>query len=394
MTAGILVVVVAAIVFIVVLISVRSRRQSAASVARQLASAPNADSAAMKLAADAVALLTADGLVAGRLGRFARATLAPPEWERAQSGLEQELRSVESGMAELERRSSTFSALGSCLAAFAAPRGGSQGATAASALPGTLAELAGLPGTDISPDSLAGVVARLRTAHPPLTQTSVINDPQTSRQATIAKRLSAAIRPADPHAEAKAALLADMTRLGLDMEWPGLPGWPDYARLVSGYDATLAGNARDFAEKVRAAREREAAALEAAIMPGLLGQSRPGELERLAGELRAAAENYASQVRAVLATAAEEATRQNISPVDNAALALRLDALPALFSRCETQLGHGEFAAVVTTLGAAGLPAAPSWQPSRQYQATWHRIAGQLRDLADQQPSKTARAIG
>ena len=185
-----------------------------------------------------------------------------------------------------------------------------------------------------------------------------------------------------------------MARLGLDTEWPGLPGWPDYARLVSGYDATLAGNARDFAEKVRAAREREAAALEAAIRPSLLSQSRPGELERLARELRAAAEKYASQVRAVLATAAEEAARQNISPVDNAALARRLDALPALFSRCDTQLGHGEFAAVVTTLGAAGLPVAPSWQPSRQYQATWDRIACQLRDLADQQPSKTARAIG
>ena len=185
-----------------------------------------------------------------------------------------------------------------------------------------------------------------------------------------------------------------MARLGLDTEWSGLPGWPDYDQLVTGYDATLANNARDFAQKVRAAREREAAALEAAIRPTLLSQSRLGELDRLARELRAATEEYSSQLRAVLASAAEEAARQNISPVENAAFAQHLDALPALFGRCDEQLGHNEFAAAVTTLGAAELPAAPSWQPSREYQATWDRIADQLRDLADQQPSRTARAVG
>ena len=141
---------------------------------------------------------------------------------------------------------------------------------AASALQAGFAELAGLPGADIDPESLAGVVARLRTAYPPLAQTLSITDTQTPGKARIAKRLSAAIRPADPHAVAKAALLADMARLGLDTEWSGLPGWPDYAQLITGYDATLAGNARDFAQKVRAARKREAAALEAAIRPTLL----------------------------------------------------------------------------------------------------------------------------
>ncbi len=250
------VVVVAAIVFIGVLVDVRRRRQSAIEVARQLASAPNAEFATMKRAADAVALLTADRLAAGRLGCFARATLAPPESDRVQSGLEQLLRAVESGMAELERRADTFSAAGSCLAAFAATRGESQGATAALALPAALAELAGLPGADIDPDSLAGVVARLRAAHPPLTHTPSISNTPTPGKATIATRLSPAMRPADPHAEAKAALLADMARLRLDTEWPGLPGWPYYARLASGYDVTLTRNMRDFAEKVRAARER------------------------------------------------------------------------------------------------------------------------------------------
>ena len=48
------VVVVAAIVFIGVLVDVRRRRQSAIEVARQLASAPNAEFATMKRAADAV----------------------------------------------------------------------------------------------------------------------------------------------------------------------------------------------------------------------------------------------------------------------------------------------------------------------------------------------------
>ena len=71
------VVVVAAIFFIVVLVNARRPRQSAISVARRLASAPT-DFAALKRAADAVALLTADRLAAGRLGRFARATLAQP----------------------------------------------------------------------------------------------------------------------------------------------------------------------------------------------------------------------------------------------------------------------------------------------------------------------------
>jgi hypothetical protein len=387
------VVVVAAIFFIVVLVNARRPRQSAISVARRLASAPT-DFAALKRAADAVALLTADRLAAGRLGRFARATLAQPGSPGVRSGLEQQLRSVESGMAELERRADAFSEVGSCLAALAGSGSGSQEVAAASALQAGFAELAGLPGADIAPESLAGVVARLRTAYPPLTQMLSITNTQTPGKARIAKRLSAAIRPADPHAEAKAALLADMARLGLDTEWSGLPGWPDYDQLVTGYDATLANNARDFAQKVRAAREREAAALEAAIRPTLLSQSRLGKLDRLARELRAATEEYSSQLRAVLASAAEEAARQNVSPVENAALAQHLDALPALFGRCDEQLGHSEFAAAVTTLGAAELPAAPSWQPSREYQATWDRIADQLRDLADQQPSRTARAVG
>jgi hypothetical protein len=39
---------------------------------------PTADFAALERAADAVALLTADRLAAGKLGRFARAVLAPP----------------------------------------------------------------------------------------------------------------------------------------------------------------------------------------------------------------------------------------------------------------------------------------------------------------------------
>ena len=95
--AVLFVVVVAAIVIIGVLVNVRRRRQSAIAVAQQLASAPNAEFATMKRAADAVALLTADRLAAGRLGCFARATLAPPESDRVQSGLEQLLRAVESG---------------------------------------------------------------------------------------------------------------------------------------------------------------------------------------------------------------------------------------------------------------------------------------------------------
>jgi len=387
------VVVVAAIFFIVVLVNARRPRQSAISVARRLASAPT-DFAALKRAADAVALLTADRLAAGRLGRFAWATLTQPGSPGVRPGLEQQLRSVESGMAELERRADTFSEAGSCLAALAASGSGSQEVAAASALHAGFAELAGLPEADIDPESLAGVVARLRTAYPPLAQTLSITNTQTLGKARIAKRLSAAIRPADPHAEAKAALLADMARLGLDTEWSGLPDWPDYAQLVTGYDATLASNARDFAQKVRAARKREAAALEAAIRPTLLSQSRLSELDRLARELRAATEEYSSQLRAVLATAAEEAARQNVSPVENAALAQHLDALPALFGRCDEQLGHSEFAAAVTTLGAVELPVAPSWPPSREYQATWDGIADQLRDLADQQPSRTARAVG
>jgi hypothetical protein len=185
-----------------------------------------------------------------------------------------------------------------------------------------------------------------------------------------------------------------MARLRLDTEWPGLPGWPDYARLTSDYDTALAGNTRDFAERIRAAQEREAAVLETVIRPTLLGQSRPDKAERLTRELRVAAEKYAGQVRAVRATAAEEATGRNTSPADDAALGRRLDALPALFSRCDEQLDGGEFAAALTTLSAAELPAAPSWEPSRQYQAMWDRVADQLGDLADQQPWSTARAIG
>lgn len=135
------VVVVPAIFFIVVLVNARRPRQSAISVARRLASAPT-DFAALKRAADAVALLTADGLAAGRLGRFAWATLAQPGSPGVRSGLEQQLRSVESGTAELERRADTFCEAGSCLAALAASGSGSQEVAAASALQAGFAETA------------------------------------------------------------------------------------------------------------------------------------------------------------------------------------------------------------------------------------------------------------
>src|SRR5690349_1393355 len=201
---AIAIVVVAAIVFVVVLVKARRPRQSAIAVARQLASAPKADFAAPDRVADAVALLTADRLAAGRLGRFARATLGPPRSDGARSGLEQQLRSVEGGMAELERRADSFSEAGSCLAGLAASGSGSQGAAAASALHAAFTELAGLPGAEIDPESLAGVVTRLRAAYPPPAQTPPIANTRAPGKAGITKRLSSAIRPADPHAEAKA----------------------------------------------------------------------------------------------------------------------------------------------------------------------------------------------
>ena len=90
----------------------------------------------------------------------------------------------------------------------------------------------------------------------------------------VAARLAAAISPADPHAAARTDLLAEMTRLGLDAEWPGLPGWRRYAGLVGGYDKTLASAARDFAGAVNRARERAASGLQAALRQAVGAQRR------------------------------------------------------------------------------------------------------------------------
>lgn len=393
-TAIIAVVFIAATASILVLVHARRRPKSAIAVAQELVSAPKADFAAMKHAAESAVLLATSRLAVERLARAAWAALAPVEADRLKAGLEQQLRSVQEGLAELERRVGTYSAAGSCLAAVAAPPDGSRAVPSASALGPTFAELASLPEADIDPDSLAHAVASLQAANPSLAGTPSITYQAAPENPGIAKRLSAALRPADPHAEAKAALLADMTRLGLDTEWRDLPGWPAYAQLTSGYDASLAETARDLAEKISAAREREARDLETAIRSALPGQSRPDEVERLTRELRVAAEKYASQVQAVLKSAAEEFAGHHTGPVDDAALARRLDALPALFGRCDEHLGRGETAEALNALAAAGLPAVPSWEPCRQYQATWERIAGQLHDLADQWSWNMARCAG
>jgi hypothetical protein len=393
-TAIIAVLFIAATAAILVLVHARRRPKSAMAVAQELASAPKADFPAMKRAAESAVLLATSTLAGERLARAAWAALAPVEGDRLKAGLEQQLRSVQEGLAELERRVGTYSAAGSRLAAVAASPDGRHAVPSASALGPAFAELASLPEADIDPDSLAHAVASLQAANPSLAGT-----PSTTHQAApenpgIAKRLSAALRPADPHAEAKAALLADMARLGLDTEWRDLPGWSAYAQLTSGYDASLAETARSLAEKISAARDREASELETAIRSALLGQGRPDEVERLTRELRVAAEKYASQLQAVLTSAAEEFAGRHASPVDDAALGWRLDALPDLLGRCEEHLGRGEAAEALNVLAAAGLPAVPSWAASRQYQATWERIAGQLHDLADQRSLNMACGAG
>jgi len=363
-------------VLVVVIVGLRRHGQSDVHIARKLAAAPQAELPAMERSTAAAVLIGADGVASTRLGRFALATLAPPEPASGQAGLKRELRAIENGLTELDRRIGTFSAAASCLAAAAGPQAQQEDAV----LGTVLTELAAMPHTDIKPEELAGIVARMRAAHVPAPAQAPASD-------GFAKWAAAAMRPADPHAAAKAGLLAEMSRLGLDTEWPGLPGWPEYSRQAGGYDEQLGSITHHFAQQVRSARERAAAALEAAIRPDLLSQDGLREAERLARELQKATEKYSREVRLVMSAV------QNGDQADAAAVIRRLDAVPALLARCDEQLGRPDAAAAIAVLATAGLPVASSWPPSREYQATWERASARLQAIAGQCPQQTARAV-
>ena len=193
-----------------------------------------------------------------KLGRFAVAALVPPSAGGKVANAGQWLTALTDGIAVLERRADAVSA---ACAALAEPTV-APGRRPASV---SLAWLAALPDPDAEPDALVKAIGGYQSSVGGTDHWIGAADGFGSR---VAGRLSSG----DPHAAELAELLAEMARLGLDGDWPGLPSGRRYRELVSGRDAALAAAARDLAREADTTRARAAAALESALAALLRSQ--------------------------------------------------------------------------------------------------------------------------
>ena len=381
------------VVGLIAVILVRRQPASNIVIARQLTRAES-PVPGMDLAAGAVARSRSVAAAAERLAHFVTAAVRGPATAAANTGnsanaangAERQLLALRDGIVRLESDAAAFGRVTAELRATARTAGESAGAELAAAYAGIDGRLAAIgsdePAAAGNPGATDGVVAA---------------------------RLAAAISPADPHAAARTDLLAEMTRLGLDAEWPGLPGWRRYAGLVGGYDKTLASAARDFAGAVDTARDRAASGLQAALGPAVGAQRRGDAFAPQARELLLAVKTYADQVRAILPSPAGAAGESDpaagggtADPQGSAGsagsagfdgLTADLETTAALLDRCAGELGHDDFAAAVETLTAVRLPLADSWPSSRAYLAAWKQVASALGNQADRQASQTADAL-
>jgi hypothetical protein len=338
-------------------------------ITRQLASGEDAESPVKAHAADDARTVHLTNVAADKLGRFAITVWTQPVSAAVPVGAQRQLLAVSDGIADLEERARQFSMASSVLSAITGPQ----------AVIAALGEIAALPNSDIQPEDLAEFTTRARA--------DVMQPDAAPAERAVAARVSGLLTPADRHADAKAALLAEMASLGLDADWPALPGWGAYARLAGEYDAGVDSRALALAREIDAVLRRQAEGLEAAIGSGLLRQRAAEAGAVVARDLRAAAEKYVGQIKTVLAGAAGRADAEADAVVS------RLQAAPDLLARCDELIGQGESAAAIAALAEAGFPVAPSWSPSRVYGAAWTHAADRLRALAEEEPQQTVSSL-
>jgi hypothetical protein len=370
-------IVLSVLVVVGLIVVILVKRQPAANIvgARQLARAEG-PVPGMELAADAVNRSRSVAAEAERLAHFVTAAVTPPATSAANSAhsasaAKRQLQALHDGIVRLEIGTGAFGRMTADLRAAARTAGESAGAELVAAYVAIDGRLAAIgsdePGAVGNRDAADGAAAA---------------------------RVAAATSPADPHGTARTSLLAEMARLGLDTEWPGLPGWRRYSDLVAGYDKTLAAVARDFAGEVNAARAGEAARLRAALESALGGQRRGDALAPQARELLLAVRTYADQVRAIAPSPAGTAGGGDGGGAGGLdGLTADLEATSALLDRCADELADGDFTVAVETLTAVRLPLADAWPPSRAYLAAWKQIAGGLDNQADRQAKQTADAL-
>src|SRR5579859_4152561 len=241
------------VVGLIVVILVRRQPASNIAIARQLSRAES-PVPGMDAAADAVNRSRLVAAAAERLAHFVTAAVRGPATAAANTGnsanaAERQLLDLHDGIVRLESDAAAFGSVTGQLRATARTAGESAGAELAAAY--------------------AGIDGRLAAAGSG--QQAAAGNPAAA-DGVLAARLAAAISPADPHATARTDLLTEMTRLGLDAEWPGLPGWRRYAGLLAGYDKALASAARDLTGAVSSARERAASGLQAELEPAVGAQ--------------------------------------------------------------------------------------------------------------------------
>ena len=382
MLAVAIVAIVTTVTVSIMLVLGRSRRESSIKRAQQLCGG-TVHPAVITRVATAAAQLADDDATAARLGRLAHGLFNVPVPERVQTDLGKQLCLVENRLTHLEHAVDVYEKAAIGLVALAAEAKSAEEPESVSAerLTAALTDLRCLP-DDTGVDALAEVADRY-AGHAAEEEEHAVVSEEVPTAIGAAKRVAAATRPADPHAAAKATLLADMDRLGLDAEWTDLSSWPEYARRLDGYDERLAGAARAFAERMAEAWDREATVW-GEILAGqrvMSGEDHAAEFARLVRELGAATTSYARLVRVELEGSAADAT---------AALRL-LDAVPGLLARCEEHLDNGDFAAALIDLADSPLPVARSWRPSEDYESAWQNLANRLGGFTGPHRQQTAR---
>jgi hypothetical protein len=328
--------------------------------------------------ASASAALAADDAAAERFRLIASQLFALPAPSAVPGNASEQQQDIADALAHLDNAAERVERAGKSLMALAtADPGTADGddGTQAKALAAALADIAKLPVEEAGPDNLVKAIAS-RARH-------AAADTPTTGDESGSSRLAAKVRalPVDPHATARAELLAGMAALGLDGTWTDLGTWPEFARLRDGYDERQLDLARDFTRSMYAARDRAAATIALGEPGGQDLHPQEAEVRRMARELCAASVAYADQARVLLGSRADRARW--------------LAAVPDLVARCEEQLRGGNLAAVMAELAAAPAPVIPSWPPSREYSAAWQRLADGFEVYTDlhrrQEPVPAAR---
>jgi hypothetical protein len=334
--------------------------------------------------AAASAALAADDAATARFGLITRELFALPAPSSAPGDASEQLEDVADALARLDHAADCVERAGASLAALAvraaAGRGTADGidGSRAQALAAALADIAKMPADRTGPDDLAKVIARRAASAGTVAAAGTPASGDERGGSSMAARVRTAL-PADPHAEARAELLADLAALGLDSTWTDLGTWPEFARKRDGYDKRQLDLARDYARFVDAARASEMATVAGGEPGGHEMPSEEAEVHRLARDLCAATTAYAGRVRTLLGPGADRVPW--------------LAAVPGLVARCEEQLRGGNLTAALSGLAAAPAPVVRSWPPSQEYSAAWQGLADRLEPYARQHRQQAAQRV-